>query len=378
MLVEADQGGAAPAVDQPGQAGVHADRVELAPQLLCRVSASSQSRLAAAQEIGPPLLNTSAVPDPTCSAVRRSADSDPVGEGAERLGVLLVVLTAGPPVGGRLEPLLELRPGRLASLERRRAASPASPRGRTRPSRRRPAARGHRRSSPRHASRGLAVPAHPALHDRCRARSRAQPAPCRAAATAPSPSRRARRSRRRPNDAWPCRTSSSWPIRAALIGGRDAAALLEVVGGRAEDLVGLVRGLPVEVAVVDLLGDHPEAEQPVDLVEPPLLRRDRVAHPLAVVVDDLRRARACPAGSSAGGGTAGRTRRRRPAPSRPASRRGPSAGRRRWPSPSRGRRRRAVGSSGSSTRLSNRKSLWIRQLATSSGWCSSSHAITVS
>ena len=60
---------------------------------------------------------------------------------------------------------------------------------------------------------------------------------------------------------------------------------------------------------------------------------------------------------------AGRTRRRRPRPSRPAPRRGPSAGRRRWPSPSRARRSTRSESSASSTRLSKRKSLWITQLA---------------
>ena len=59
----------------------------------------------------------------------------------------------------------------------------------------------------------------------------------------------------------------------------------------------------------------------------------------------------------------GRTRRRRPAPSRPACRRGPSAGRRRSPSPSRGRRptrSRVVG--GRAPGCRSRKSLWITQL----------------
>ena len=45
---------------------------------------------------------------------------------------------------------------------------------------------------------------------------------------------------------------------------------LEVADGRPEDGVRLVGGLPVEVAVPDLLGDHRQPEQPEHLVEAPL------------------------------------------------------------------------------------------------------------
>ena len=52
--------------------------------------------------------------------------------------------------------------------------------------------------------------------------------------------------------------------------------------GRSEEGVHLVGRLPVEVPVVDLLGDHGHPEQPEDLVEPPLLGRDRPAGALGV------------------------------------------------------------------------------------------------
>ena len=142
---------------------------------------------------------------------------------------------------------------------------------------------------------------------------------------------------------------------------------LEVAATSAGTGVGLVGGLPVVVAVVDLLGDHAEPEQPEHLVEPPLLRGHREPGARGVVLDDLG------AGEHPGqvrrlaAELRGRTRRRRPGSSRPARRRGPSAGRRGWPSPSRGRRRPAAGRRRSSTTLSNRKSLWITQFATSVG-----------
>ncbi len=74
MVVEADHGDAhgcpvtsrvTPEFTQTGFRRRHNRR---------RSSGSSARRPATAHETGPPLLNTSAVPDPTASAVRRSAD----------------------------------------------------------------------------------------------------------------------------------------------------------------------------------------------------------------------------------------------------------------------------------------------------------------
>src|SRR6185295_6352104 len=92
-----------------------------------------------------------------------------------------------------------------------------------------------------------------------------------------------------------------------------------------------VARLSERVAPPDLLDDHHEAEQPEDLVEREAVDRKPAA---ARIERDNFRAR-----GQAGASARGTRVRRRPAPSRRARRRGPSADRRAWPFPSRARRR---------------------------------------
>ena len=198
----------------------------------------------------------------------------------------------GPAVGGAPRTRRGLGRRRLARRSppakavRRRCSTP---RGRTRPSRRprdlataQPAPRrgGRRRSagaassSPRTTSSGRTPRARAA-----RGRARA--------ACSLADGRRAGRSRRRPRT--PGRAGPAGARSPAGLVDQPGAALVEVARRPAGTRVGLVGGLAVVVAVVDLLGDHGEPEQPEHLVEPPLLRADRQAGPRGVVLDDLAR-----------------------------------------------------------------------------------------
>ncbi len=114
------------------------------------------------------------------------------------------------------------------------------------------------------------------------------------------------------------------------------APSIEIPDQEPEVLEGRVSRLSQKVAAVDLLHDHREPEDPVDLVEDPV-----VGAPDPIARSRRRRTRggsASPAGGSAAAGSSEPPGRRRPGPSRRGCCRDPSTGRRGWPSPSRGRR----------------------------------------
>ena len=379
--VEGDQGGAARTAHDRRGAGVDRHRVEPEPQVGAGTSVSASTD-AAAQATGPPLVSTTAVP------LRRQRVREPRERGRRRASVkaakdssyVCVVLARRPALRRLLEPPLEgglLRLALRASWAGRGRRAPAG--GRTRSSRRRPSTSAVQPAAVEDPGRGLAVPSHLAGDQRGRARPRGQ---------------RARR--RAPRDC-------SWPVRGEVV----------VVGGAERGLSvphqedpahGAARTFdePVEPAADDLHGRRRRGRtsrwssargstgsRSAGRSRPSgTARRPRRTATARGVTDRAACARQYARHELVAGQHAGQVRRhpphhlellgrRRPAPSRPSSRRGPSAGRRGWPSPSRARPTTRVTSSSARTRLSSLKSLWITQVATSSGWCASSHAITV-
>ena len=89
--------------------------------------ASPASRCDTTSPIGPPELTTTTRPSRPCSAVAAERLVDALGERGERLLVVVVGVAAGPPPGGILEDLLELRatfcgrrPGQVGEHQRPR------------------------------------------------------------------------------------------------------------------------------------------------------------------------------------------------------------------------------------------------------------------